>query len=73
MLKICKYNFLFLLFADLQLAAELGRTLLERNEELETELKQQQVVIDDQAQEIEVCNKHNILNNSYLISEMTSG
>jgi hypothetical protein len=42
------------LFTDLQLAAELGRALLERNEELETELKQQQIVIDDQGQEIEV-------------------
>ncbi|XP_021965370.1 uncharacterized protein DDB_G0283357 isoform X2 [Folsomia candida] len=45
---------------DLQLAAELGRTLLERNEELETELKQQQVVIDDQAQEIEFLTKQSI-------------
>ncbi len=45
---------LFLLFSDLQLAAELGRTLLERNEELENELKQQQAIIEDQAQEIEV-------------------
>ncbi|KAF0304753.1 Cerebellar degeneration-related protein 2-like [Amphibalanus amphitrite] len=39
---------------DLQLAAELGKTLLERNKELETGLKQQQTVIDDQSQEIEV-------------------
>ena len=39
---------------DLQLAAELGKTLLERNKELESSLKQQQAVIDDQAQEIEV-------------------
>lgn len=40
--------------ADLQLAAELGKTLLERNRELEGSLKQQQAVIDDQRQEIEV-------------------
>lgn len=42
------------LFTDLQLAAELGKTLLERNRELENELKQHQSTIDDQAQEIEV-------------------
>lgn len=45
---------LFLFVSDLQLAAELGKTLLERNKELETTLKQHQNVIDDQAQEIEV-------------------
>jgi hypothetical protein len=39
---------------DLQLAAELGKTLLERNKELEIALKQHQNVIEDQAQEIEV-------------------
>ena len=42
------------MFADLQLAAELGKTLLERNKELETNLKQYQNVIEDQTQEIEV-------------------
>ena len=41
-------------FSDLQLAAELGKTLLERNKELETSLKHQQEIIDDQSQEIEV-------------------
>jgi hypothetical protein len=40
---------------DLQLAAELGKTLLERNKELENSLKQHQNVIEDQTQEIEVC------------------
>lgn len=40
--------------ADLQLAAELGKTLLERNKELENALKQHQNVIEDQTQEIEV-------------------
>lgn len=42
---------------DLQLAAELGKTLLERNKELENSLKHQQAIIDDQAQEIEYLNK----------------
>ncbi|XP_072386792.1 uncharacterized protein Cen isoform X1 [Diabrotica undecimpunctata] len=42
---------------DLQLAAELGKTLLERNKELEISLKQHQTVIDDQAQEIEYLTK----------------
>lgn len=41
-------------FTDLQLAAELGKTLLERNKELEQVLKHHQNVIDDQTQEIEV-------------------
>ena len=40
--------------ADLQLAAELGNTLLERNKELEATIRQQQTVIEDQLQEIEV-------------------
>lgn len=44
----------FICFTDLQLAAELGRTLLDRNEELENELKTQQAIIEDQKQEIEV-------------------
>jgi len=42
---------------DLQLAAELGKTLLERNRELENSLKHQQAIIDDQAQEIEYLTK----------------
>lgn len=42
------------LIADLQLAAELGKTLLERNKELESALKKHQLIIEDQAQEIEV-------------------
>lgn len=41
-------------FADLQLAAELGKTLLERNKELEAQLKHQQTIIEDREQEIEV-------------------
>lgn len=43
-----------LFVTDLQLAAELGKTLLERNKELETALRQHQNVIEDQTQEIEV-------------------
>ena len=50
---IKSHDFVFL-FADLQLAAELGKTLLERNKELEGTLKDQQAVIEDQSQEIEV-------------------
>jgi hypothetical protein len=42
------------MFLDLQLAAELGKTLLERNRELETSLKHHQAIIEDQGQEIEV-------------------
>lgn len=47
-------EYFLLSFLDLQLAAELGKTLLERNKELEGTIKQHQVTIDDQAQEIEV-------------------
>ena len=41
-------------FADVEAAAELGRTLLERNRELETTIRQQEAVLDDQSQEMEV-------------------
>ncbi|CAG2056609.1 unnamed protein product [Timema podura] len=41
----------------MQLAAELGKTLLERNKELEASLKSHQNIIDDQAQEIEYLTK----------------
>ncbi|XP_055297106.1 cerebellar degeneration-related protein 2 isoform X2 [Sitodiplosis mosellana] len=44
---------------DLQLAAELGKTLLERNKELEGTIKNQQNIIDDQLQEIEYLTKQN--------------
>ncbi|XP_055709144.1 cerebellar degeneration-related protein 2-like isoform X2 [Phlebotomus papatasi] len=43
--------------SDLQLAAELGKTLLERNKELESDLRQHQAIINDQAQEIEYLTK----------------
>ena len=42
------------MISDLQLAAELGKTLLERNKELESTLKHHQNIIEDQSQEIEV-------------------
>jgi len=41
-------------FADLQLAAELGKTLLERNKELENIIKLHQATVEEQTQEIEV-------------------
>ena len=40
--------------ADVEAAAELGRTLLERNRDLESTIRHQQVVLDDQTQEMEV-------------------
>ena len=43
-----------LFVSDLQLAAELGKTLLERNKELEGTLRDQRSIIEDQSQEIEV-------------------
>ncbi|XP_014254361.1 cerebellar degeneration-related protein 2 isoform X2 [Cimex lectularius] len=42
---------------DLQLAAELGKTLLERNKELETSLRQHQNIVEDQSLEIEYLRK----------------
>lgn len=46
--------FHFSLLLDLQLAAELGKTLLERNKELETLLKEHKHTIEEQEQEIVV-------------------
>lgn len=43
-----------LFLTDLQLAAELGKTLLERNKELENLLRSHQRKCEDQKQEIEV-------------------
>ncbi|XP_073834510.1 cerebellar degeneration-related protein 2-like isoform X1 [Musca autumnalis] len=43
---------------DLQLAAELGKTLLERNKELETLLKEHKHTIEEQEQEIVYLKKH---------------
>ncbi|KAL3268251.1 hypothetical protein HHI36_007375 [Cryptolaemus montrouzieri] len=45
---------------DLQLAAELGKTLLERNKELENALKHSQTVVEDQLQEIEYLTKQSV-------------
>lgn len=44
----------FTFCADLQLAAELGKTLLERNKELENIIKLHQATVEEQTQEIEV-------------------
>lgn len=41
-------------FTDLHLAAELGKTLLERNKELEDSLQQMYITNEEQVQEIEV-------------------
>ena len=41
----------------MQLAAELGKTLLERNKELEATIRHQQSIIEDQVQEIQVGEK----------------
>ncbi|XP_043802580.1 cerebellar degeneration-related protein 2-like isoform X3 [Apis laboriosa] len=43
--------------SDLQLAAELGKTLLERNKELENIIKAHQSTVEEQAQEIEYMKK----------------
>ncbi|XP_060811550.1 cerebellar degeneration-related protein 2 isoform X3 [Bombus pascuorum] len=43
--------------SDLQLAAELGKTLLERNKELENIIKTHQSTVEEQAQEIEYMKK----------------
>ncbi|XP_046398084.1 uncharacterized protein LOC124164900 isoform X2 [Ischnura elegans] len=43
--------------SDMQLAAELGKTLLDRNRELESTVREQQATIEDQAQEIEYLTK----------------
>lgn len=45
---------------DLQLAAELGKTLLERNKDLEITLKHHQNIIEDNNQEIEYLTKQTI-------------
>ncbi|XP_018010581.1 uncharacterized protein LOC108667980 isoform X2 [Hyalella azteca] len=44
-------------YQDLQLAAELGKTLLEHNRSLETTVKQQQALLDDRLQEIQYLNR----------------
>lgn len=51
--ELIKY-FVSSLLSDLQLAAELGKTLLERNKELETLLKEHKHTIEEQEQEIVV-------------------
>lgn len=55
---------LFLLCLDLHLAAELGKTLLDRNHDLEQALQQMYSTNQDQLQEIEVRNVWRKENNS---------
>ena len=43
-----------MLFSDLQLAAQLGKVLLERNKDLEEQVRQAQVIQYEQIREIEV-------------------
>ncbi|XP_064478844.1 cerebellar degeneration-related protein 2-like isoform X2 [Ornithodoros turicata] len=47
-------------YSNLQLAAELGKTLLERNQELEETVRQQQLLIEEQAQEIEYLSRQTV-------------
>lgn len=47
-------NYFCFIFSDLHLAAELGKTLLERNKELEDSLQQMYINNEEQVQEIEV-------------------
>ena len=61
----------FFFLPDLQLAAELGKTLLERNKELEGNLRDHQSVIEDQSQEIEVWTI-GILSISHITSRLDS-
>lgn len=46
--------FSFLFFSDLELAAELGKALLEKNRELESQVNHLQNIIHDQTVEIQV-------------------
>jgi len=48
------FDQLFLYCLDLQLAAELGKALLERNRDLEAQLYQAQQIIEEQQLEIDV-------------------
>ncbi|MEQ2233638.1 hypothetical protein ILYODFUR_023828 [Ilyodon furcidens] len=48
------FPFIFSSRPDLHLAAELGKTLLERNKELEDSLQQMYITNEEQGQEIEV-------------------
>lgn len=60
-------------FSDLQLAAELGKTLLERNKDLEGTLKEHQAIIEDQSQEIEVCSNNHIFPIGHYILASSKG
>lgn len=49
-----RLEFCFCILPDLHLAAELGKTLLERNKELEDSLQHMYINNEEQVQEIEV-------------------
>lgn len=51
---IISFSRFLLSSVDLHLAAELGKTLLERNKELEDSLQQMYITNEEQVQEIEV-------------------
>lgn len=54
--------------ADLQLAAELGKTLLERNRELEQGLQQMYSTNQEQLQEIEVKRRLSVSHMSHFVA-----
>lgn len=56
--RIFYFIFNFFFFSDLQLAAEIGKALLERNKELERETIQLQSINGEQALEIDVKKKN---------------
>lgn len=51
---VADFLIFFFFVPDLHLAAELGKTLLERNKELEDSLQQMYINNEEQVQEIEV-------------------
>lgn len=55
-------------FSDLHLAAELGKTLLERNKELEDSLQQMYITNEEQVQEIEVKMGLSVRPTTYLLT-----
>lgn len=56
---------IFVCVSDVEAAAELGRSLLERNRELEATVRQQQALIEDQALEMQVIPSSGPLSGAY--------
>ena len=54
--KVC-FSLIFLYILDLELAAEIGKNLLERNKELEVMLKSSHHYLEEQSVKNEVCEK----------------